>query len=96
MAHAQLLRPLLASETTPTTRSTPPAAATGMSHHGRGGDGLPRLAQLRDPCAVADLVRAGALEMTPESPAGQDVLDAALEACAGSHDTNGPVRRPDS
>ena len=44
-------------------------------------DGLPLLERLHDPCAVAESVRAGQLSIRPDSPAGRDLLEAALRAC---------------
>jgi hypothetical protein len=44
-------------------------------------DGLPLLQRLHDPCAVAEIVRDGQLSIRADSPAGRDLLNAALQAC---------------
>jgi hypothetical protein len=48
-------------------------------------DGLPLLERLHDPCSVAEIVRGGGLWISPDSPAGRDLLNAAIGACDDRH-----------
>jgi len=43
--------------------------------------GLPALARMHDPCQVIDMIQAGALLPDPDSPAGQEIVEAARRAC---------------
>lgn len=45
------------------------------------GDGLPTLAQFHKPCSVIEMVKAGSLSMTPDSPAAVSIIDAARRLC---------------
>lgn len=45
-------------------------------------EGLPLLETFHDPCAVARILRAEELWIVPSSPAGQELIAAALDACA--------------
>jgi hypothetical protein len=46
-------------------------------------EGLPLLETLHDPCAVVKTVRAEMLWIKPGSPAGEQLIAAAVIACAG-------------
>ncbi len=53
-------------------------------------EGMPLLEAFHDPCAVVRMVRAEELWIVPSSPAGQDVIAAAVDACTERTSSAGP------